>query len=86
MKMTMHIDEAILARVMRDHEIDSKTEAVSFALREMDRKARLAEFRRHGLGLSADELRNAVDPDYDVMALRVAEESPGYGKRRSGRQ
>ncbi len=85
MKMTKHIDENVLARGVRDHEIDSKTEAVSFVLREMDRKARSAEFRRDGSGLSADELRNAVDPDCDVLALRVAEESLGDGKRGSGR-
>ena len=37
MKMTMHIDEALLKRVMEEYECESKTEAVEMALREMDR-------------------------------------------------
>lgn len=40
----------------------------------MDRKARLAEFGRKGLGLSRAELTRAVDPAYNLVALRVAEE------------
>ncbi len=71
MKMTMHIDEALLARVMETHGYETKTDAVEGALREMDRRARLAGFGREGLGLTPDELRNAVDPDYDLMASRI---------------
>jgi Arc/MetJ family transcription regulator len=80
MKMTMHIDEALLARVIKWTGASSKTEAVSMALHEMDRKARLAEFGRKGLGLSRAELTKAVDPAYDLVALRVAEEPFIYGK------
>ena len=78
MKMTMHIDEALLARVIKWTGAASKTEAVSMALHEMDRKARLAEFGRNGLGLSRAELTQAVDPAYDFVALRVAEEPLVY--------
>lgn len=73
MKMTMHIDDDLLDRVIRLTGASSKTEAVSIALKEMDRKARLAAFGRTGLGLSRAELKAAVDPSYDMMALRVAE-------------
>ena len=73
MKMTMHIDEGILERVMRWSGAASKTEAVDLALKEMDRKARLAEIGKKGLGLSRAELLEAVDPGYDLMALRLAE-------------
>ena len=73
MKMTMHIDEALLARVIREYGFASKTEAVEASLREMDRRSRLREFAERGLGFSAEELRAAVDPDYDLEALRVAE-------------
>jgi len=76
MKMTMHIDEGILDRVMKWTGAGSKTEAVDLALKEMDRKARLAEFGKTGLGLSRAELMEAVDPSYDLMALRLAE-TPG---------
>lgn len=76
MKMTMHIDEGILERVMKWTGAMSKTEAVDLALKEMDRKARLAEFGKTGLGLSRAELLEAVDPSYDLMTLRLAE-TPG---------
>lgn len=77
--MTMHIDDALLERVIRLTGAASKTEAVHLALREMDRKARLAEFGRKGLGLTKAELMEAVDPSYDLMALRVAEGPAQYG-------
>jgi Arc/MetJ family transcription regulator len=85
MKMTMHIDEAMLDRVMAAYGCESKTAAIDFALNELDRKAKLKVFARDGLGLTAAELRNAVDPDYDVLALRAAEDPVTYGKRRPRR-
>lgn len=84
MKMTMHMDEALLARVMEAYGFETKTEAVEMALREMDRRSRLKTFFNEGLGFSSEELKNAVDPDYDLMALRVAETPEKYGKRRAG--
>jgi Arc/MetJ family transcription regulator len=73
MKMTMHIDDALLENVIQLTGASSKTEAVHIALREMDRKARLREYGRKGLGLTKAELMAAVDPAYDLMALRVAD-------------
>ncbi len=80
MKMTMHIDEALLASVMAEYGYESKTEAVEMVLREADRRAKLKKFATAGLGFTPEELRNAVDPDYDVMSLRVAETGSRYGK------
>ena len=65
MKMTMHIDEALLARVMPEYEFASKTEAVEAALKELDRQMRIRDFRKNGLGLTPEELGDAVDPFYD---------------------
>ena len=78
MKMTMHIDEKLLASVMKAYEFESKTEAVEKALWEMDRRAKLMVFAKEGLGLTPEELANSVDPDYDPIALRVAEYPPGF--------
>lgn len=83
MKMTMHIDEDLLERVMKEHGCVSKTETVELALREMDRRARMREFAKKGLGLTPEELRNSIEPGYDVLALRAAEKPAKYGKRRS---
>lgn len=88
MKMTMHIDEALLKRVMEEYDFASKTEAVEMALREMDRKARFREFGTNGLGLSPAEWADAVVPGYDPKNLatydpiscKVAEEPTPYGK------
>lgn len=79
MKMTMHIDEELLARVMADYDFETKTEAVEAGLKELDRRKRLAEFREHGLGLTPEELSEGVDPAYmpEVTGITlVAEERP----------
>ncbi len=84
--MTMHIDEALLGRVMKEYEFSSKTEAVEAALKELDRQMRIREFRKNGLGLTPEELADAVDPNYDVDLGRnvypdaaVAEDPKPYG-------
>ena len=79
MKMTLHIDDSLLDRVIAIYGCDSKTAAVDFALREMERRHKLASYARTGLGLTADELRDAVAPGYDVMATR----STGAGKSKA---
>lgn len=83
MKMTMHIDEGLLERVMRLHGCASKTEAVDLALRELERRHALAAYATSGLGLSADELREGVAPDYDVLTARTVRELAAHGKRRA---
>lgn len=79
MKMTMHINEAILEEVMETYGYETKTDAVNAALNEMVRRHKLREFGKHGLGLTKDELKNCLFPGYDPMALRVAEHPSGYG-------
>lgn len=84
MKMTMHIDEALLERVMRDYSFPSKTEAVEAALKEMDRQMRIREFRKHGLGFTREELIASIDPAYRVRgepesAPIAAEDTTRYG-------
>ena len=80
MKMTMHIDEHLLKRVMDAYGYASKTEAVEMALRELDRRTRFEELGKRGLEMTPEELADAVDPNYDLMKMRVAEIPPGYGK------
>lgn len=88
MKMTMHIDEALLERVMAEYGFASKTEAVEAALKEMDRQMRIREFRTHGLGVSPEELGAALYPGYrvrgepaEVVESLVAEDAakPAHG-------
>ncbi len=83
MKMTMHIDEGLLERVIQTYGFASKTEAVDAALREMDRRARFRAVVAEGMGFAPEELEAAVDPDYDVMRWRVAEPAAKYGKSKT---
>ena len=88
MKMTMHIDEALLKRVMEAYECETKTEAVEMALREMDRRVRFKELGMRGLEMTPDELRASVAPGYnpkdlstyDPLGTKVAETPTKYGK------
>lgn len=80
MKMTMHIDEVLLNRVVETYGYASKTEAVEMALRELDRRARFRELGKRGMGMTPEELGEAVDPSYDLMSSRVAETPPSHGK------
>lgn len=34
-----------------------------------------------GIGLTPEELKDSVDPEYDVLAMRAAESSVPYGGR-----
>jgi Arc/MetJ family transcription regulator len=80
MKMTMHIDEKLLEGVMKTYGCETKTEAVDFALRELDRKARFREMVKSGMGMTPEELADSVDPNYDVQAMRVAESPSKHGR------
>ncbi len=79
--MTMHIDDALLARVMEATGTTSKTRAIDLALREMDRRATLIKLCSEGLGLGAAELREAVDPAYDLNAARALETPVTYARK-----
>ena len=82
MKMTMHIDEVLLKRVMAATGIRSKTRAVDLALREIDRRAELIRLAREGLGLTSEELKSAFNPDSDPeKTLHCAEPRRTYGRK-----
>lgn len=81
MKMTLHIDEELLARVMEATGTTSKTKAIDLALREMDRKAKLVKLGSAGLDMRPDELRDAIDPAYDLAAMRRSESPVTYGRK-----
>ncbi len=82
--MTMHIDEAVLAEVMKATGASTKTKAVEIALREIARRARLKAILRKGSGVPADRLAEAYDPK-SLAVYRVAEDQAPYGQRRRRR-
>ena len=85
MKMTMYIDDALLARVMEATGTTSKTRAIDLALREMDRRAKLIKLSSAGLGLGPDELKEVLDPAYDLEAERRRETPVNYGRKSRSR-
>lgn len=78
MKMTMHIDEALLEQVMTAYGWTTKTEAVEMALREMNRRKNFKAYVSQPSPFTPDELAEGVDPDYDLTALRAAEGPANY--------
>ena len=81
--MTMHIDEEVLDRVMKITGAKTKTAAVEIALTEMARRHKMKELFSAGLGLSAEELKNAFDPNSYPESVEsapmVAEGKPPHG-------
>ena len=85
MKMTLHIDNTLLSRVMAATGTTSKTKAIDLALREMDRRAKLVNLTSAGLGLSSGELKEVVDPAYNLEEMRRRETPLSYGRKRHSR-
>jgi Arc/MetJ family transcription regulator len=82
MKTTIEIDEEKLEAIMRLTALGTRKEAVDWALTEA---LRIAEINRIAENpWDANFLKDAVDPDYDVIALR--RESSAYPPARRGRK
>lgn len=84
----MHVDDALLEKVMATTGITSKTKAIDYALRELNRRAELTRLASEGLGLSAEALREVYDPasDLDVNRRRQPETNVTYGRKSSSRR
>ena len=87
MKMTMHIDESVLADVMELTGATSKTEAVELALREMARRHRQRRLLKEGLQLTPEQWdaesrpspSDEIDPpdiDHDAVKRYLAATDP----------
>lgn len=81
--MTMHIDEEVLDRVMKITGAKTKTAAVELALTEMARRHKMKELFSEGLGMTPEELRNAIDPasypEWRGAESMAAETGPASG-------
>ena len=86
MKMTMHIDDKMLARVIKSTGAKSKTNAIDIALREFDRRSELTRLANEGLGLSTIELKDAYDPASAEAAIETVPTNPvSYGRKSRSR-
>jgi hypothetical protein len=75
MKITVEIDEKKLARLMKLTGITTKTKALDYALSAAERSAR--RDRLLSTSIVAKDLENAVEPRYDLRALRARERPAG---------
>lgn len=74
MKMTIEIDERKLSRLMKLTGIKTKKNAVNYALSTAERTVRRDRLLSTSIG--PEDLEDAVDPKYDLKALREREK-PG---------
>ncbi len=79
MKMTVEIDDELLARVMAATSCRTKTAAIELALRELDRRGDLLRLLDDDLGMTPDAWRGAFDATADPETLRAAEKPATYG-------
>lgn len=84
--MTMHIDDALIERVMGLTGVESKTGAVDLALREFVRRGSLVKELGTGLDLGPEELKEVFDPGYNLEAARAAETPVTYGRKPRARR
>jgi Arc/MetJ family transcription regulator len=82
MKITMNIDDALLERVMKLSGARTKTAAVDYALREVERHEIRMKLLREGMDIEKRLEGSAFFPGYDVMAARVAEKEARHGADR----
>jgi hypothetical protein len=72
MKMTLNIDEELLARVVVFTGAKTKTDAIHVALGEMDRRAKLVDSLRETLDPGPIDWENA----YDERSFAMADNPP----------
>ena len=72
MRITVELDDQKLLRVMQLTGLKTRKEAIDYALSQAERAAKIAKlFARPRR--SKEELRNLLDPNYDLMTLREQE-------------
>ncbi|MDX2079912.1 MAG: type II toxin-antitoxin system VapB family antitoxin [Terrimicrobiaceae bacterium] len=86
MKITLNVDDEVLARAMKALRTDNKTYAIDLALREVARRLTLAKILDAGTGFSGDELREAIDPTYNLEAARASESVHGNARKTRSRR
>jgi Arc/MetJ family transcription regulator len=87
MKLTLNIDDTLLARVMEFTGAKTKTEAIHAALAEIDRRNKLVALLSEEITMTPKEWANAIDfnawDEAETKSARVAEEPPARRDRKS---
>jgi Arc/MetJ family transcription regulator len=86
MKITLNIDPVLLRKAQEIAGTSSKTTAIDLALRDFVQRGSLLAALNDAQKLSPEEWGAALDPNYDVMAMRVAETEATYGSKTRSRR
>jgi Arc/MetJ family transcription regulator len=79
MKITLNVDPVLLRRAQQIAGTTSKTTAIDLALRDFVQRGSLLAALDDAQKLSPEQWSAAVDPNYDLMPMRVAETASTYG-------
>jgi Arc/MetJ family transcription regulator len=86
MKITLNIDPVLLNRAQEIAGTTSKTTAIDLALRDFVQRGSLLAALDDAQKLSPEDWGAALDPNYDVLAMRVAETGATYGGKTRSRR
>ena len=86
MKITLNIDPMLLRRAQEIAGTTSKTTAIDLALRDFVQRGSLLAALDDAQRLSPEDWGAALDPNYDVLATRVAETGATYGGKTRSRR
>ena len=81
MKTTIEIDEGKLDRIMKLSGIATRKDAVDWALTEAVRLATMNDIERNPW--TVQESKDAVDGDYDILAIRHGSASAATKRKRA---
>ena len=86
MKITLNIDPVLLRRAQEIAGTTSKTTAIDLALRDFVQRGSLLAALDDAQRLSPEDWGAALDPNYDVLAMRIAETGATYGGKTRSRR
>ena len=86
MKITLNIDPTLLRRAQEIAGTTSKTTAIDLALRDFVQRGSLLAALDDAQRLSPEDWGAALDPNYDVLAMRIAETGATYGGKTRSRR
>ena len=86
MKITLNIDPVLLRRAQEIAGTTSKTTAIDLALRDFVQRGSLLAALDDAQRLSPEDWGAALDPNYDVLATRIAETGATYGGKTRSRR
>jgi Arc/MetJ family transcription regulator len=86
MKITLNIDPVLLRKTQEIAGTTSKTTAIDLALRDFVQRGSLLAALDNAQKLSPEEWGAALDPNYDIMTMRIAETGTTYGSKARSRR